>query len=690
MLHIFFLQPKNAPLRSNISNLKTAVSSLKSNISNLRSFVFSLRSKVFCLRSKVFSLRSKVYCLMSTVLFLLWGWGAGAQIPTDERVQYEELTSKLSNNPSESLLGSIYDQILRYQNATLDREVILRQKLYYADAATRQLYTTKDSLLTQIGKAYERAGSRRATVTDMEQRVAALEQQIIERVQRDNTYFLNLSVRFAREAYRANPNLGCFTCYQKIKTKRGNQNLAHQLRRYAAQKEARPQRWQEVRNELEPADAAIEFVTYRDAASGAVWYGALVLRRHFNAPQFTPLCTRDELNTLLHKGNLDDELFQLYLYSPPDGEGAATLYNLLWEPILPHLKGAKRVFYAPAGDLHRLNIAAIQPHELAPPLQELWEFVRINSTRSLIGPYSRSTNKKNALPEVTLPCWNKMKVDPAMTARFFGSIEVDYYDPGLAATRKDAALFGNIYYDMDSIAIRNGLSIPRNIVAPAKNQRGRKSSQMDEWELLFGATEEILAIKKELRQHAYEARIYEGHAASEEAFKRLGDGTAASPRIIHVATHGFFLADSARHGSDNPMHRAGLILAGANHAWKNKRPMNGMEDGILTAFEISLLHLQNTELVVLSACETGLGFIENNEGVFGLQRAFKQAGVKNLIVSLWSVPDNATQMLMTRFYQNCLEKDMPIREALFAAQRWMREQKNYQNPYFWAGFVVLE
>ena len=100
------------------------------------------------------------------------------------------------------------------------------------------------------------------------------------------------------------------------------------------------------------------------------------------------------------------------------------------------------------------------------------------------------------------------------------------------------------------------------------------------------------------------------------------------------------------------------------------------------------MNLTNTELVVLSACETGLGDIKGNEGVFGLQRAFKMAGVKYLVMSLWQVPDFQTQDLMTTFYKKWLEEKMEIPAAFNAAQQEMREK--YQNPYFWAGFVLME
>jgi CHAT domain-containing protein len=144
------------------------------------------------------------------------------------------------------------------------------------------------------------------------------------------------------------------------------------------------------------------------------------------------------------------------------------------------------------------------------------------------------------------------------------------------------------------------------------------------------------------------------------------------------------------------MLRSGLIMSGGNASWQGKQTLEGKEDGILTAYEISQMNLSNTELVVLSACETGLGDIQGNEGVYGLQRAFKIAGAKYLIMSLWQVPDKQTSLLMTTFYKKWLEaegpdgvgKKMTIPEAFHAAQKQMRD--NGLDPYNWAGFVLVE
>jgi CHAT domain-containing protein len=135
------------------------------------------------------------------------------------------------------------------------------------------------------------------------------------------------------------------------------------------------------------------------------------------------------------------------------------------------------------------------------------------------------------------------------------------------------------------------------------------------------------------------------------------------------------------------MFRSGLVLAGGNPTWTGKTHSNGQEDGILTAYEIAQLDLTRTHLVVLSACETALGDVQDNEGVIGLQRAFKMAGVEQMIVSLWQVPDKATMELMTLFYKNWLSGE-PTRQAFRKAQ--LRLKEKYKHPYYWAAFVLIE
>jgi CHAT domain-containing protein len=183
-----------------------------------------------------------------------------------------------------------------------------------------------------------------------------------------------------------------------------------------------------------------------------------------------------------------------------------------------------------------------------------------------------------------------------------------------------------------------------------------------------------------------------------------------SPRILHLATHGFFLANRAagdaagRRGLgawseaagsgqtpttgmlnlENPLLRSGLALAGANTWCRGGAPPEGAEDGILTAEDVTGLDLTGTEMVVLSACETGLGEVRTGEGVFGLRRAFVLAGARTIVMSLWKVPDQQTQELMEDFYRRVLG-GQPRAEALRAAQLALKAR--YPDPLYWGAFI---
>lgn len=150
-----------------------------------------------------------------------------------------------------------------------------------------------------------------------------------------------------------------------------------------------------------------------------------------------------------------------------------------------------------------------------------------------------------------------------------------------------------------------------------------------------------------------------------------------SPKILHLATHGFFLENEH---ILNPMLKSGIVLSGANESIKKLKG-----NGVITALELSELNLKGTELIVLSACRTGVGKIEEAEGVIGLNKAFMSAGAKQIIMSLWSVSDGATALLMEQFYKN-IKRGESYSRALNSAKRWMIMNHKI-HPYYWAGFV---
>ena len=177
------------------------------------------------------------------------------------------------------------------------------------------------------------------------------------------------------------------------------------------------------------------------------------------------------------------------------------------------------------------------------------------------------------------------------------------------------------------------------------------------------------------------------------------------PEVLHVATHGFFLkADDtlrkrllkAQRGTeihvpppgDNPMLRAGLAFAGINTNAQFLGDIDTTNDGVLTALEVLDLNLSGTRLVVLSACETGLGEIHEGEGVYGLRRAFQEAGVAEVVSSLWEVSDAGTQALMTDFYDKLLA-GVPARTALREVQLEMIDSPQWGYPYIWSAFMIV-
>ena len=207
----------------------------------------------------------------------------------------------------------------------------------------------------------------------------------------------------------------------------------------------------------------------------------------------------------------------------------------------------------------------------------------------------------------------------------------------------------------------------------AKNTRSIDLSQRT-FSPLEGTAEEAKAISILLK-----VKPLTGAKATEGAVKQV-----KSPRILHIATHGFFENASANKEkttlADNPLLLSGLVFAGL------KPRQSGGEDGILTALETTLLNLVGTKLVVLSACDTGLGNINAGEGIYGLRRALVIAGSESQMISLWKVADDATKDLMVAYYKKLLD-NQGRSEALRQTQLEMLKGEKYQHPYYWAAFI---
>ncbi|MDH5366823.1 MAG: CHAT domain-containing protein [Cyclobacteriaceae bacterium] len=211
---------------------------------------------------------------------------------------------------------------------------------------------------------------------------------------------------------------------------------------------------------------------------------------------------------------------------------------------------------------------------------------------------------------------------------------------------------------------------------------------------LPGTKEEITSIGSILTSKGYTINKYTENQASEINMKSVNN-----PKLLHVATHGYFLEDaqinkekvfgiSSESARNNPLLRSGLLFSGSGSILEQEdnASLENRDNGILTAYEAMNLSLDNTELVVLSACETGMGDVKAGEGVYGLQRAFLAAGAKTLIMSLWKVDDLATQKLMTTFYSNWLNQNNK-KEAFKQAQLSLK--KTYPDPYYWGAFILI-
>ncbi len=223
---------------------------------------------------------------------------------------------------------------------------------------------------------------------------------------------------------------------------------------------------------------------------------------------------------------------------------------------------------------------------------------------------------------------------------------------------------------------------------------GKARAQIDYSQIFFGPLpgvgDEVRALRELLPQAVFLTKAQ----ATKTALKQL-----SGPRILHIATHGFFLtndpqmklqtATQTKGGTrvgkwigqvENPLLRSGLALAGANQG------PGGSDNGVLTAFEASGLNLWGTKLVVLSACDTGVGDVRTGEGVYGLRRAFLLAGAESVMMSLWPVSDRSTRDLMIGYYKRLVQNE-GRGKALRLAQLQMLRSKSHSHPYYWASFI---
>mgnify|MGYP002623008846 CR=1 FL=1 len=414
--------------------------------------------------------------------------------------------------------------------------------------------------------------------------------------------------------------------------------------------------WQDVKASLEDGEVAIEYCyaprmeNYPDMQP---YYGAFVMRKDFDFPLLISLENVDSVESVF--GDIEsDPLMINDLYA---SNKSVILYNMLWSKLTQHLNGINTVYYSTAGPLSTLNFEVLYGDD-GKMLNEKYAMRRVSSTANIC-------NEKQSA-SVTLH-----------SSVLYGNIDYEESEEEMAQASETYKSF-------------TGTSIGNELTMRSENDRGR-------WGLLPSTKNEIENIRRLLLQKNVYVTTLEDNAANEESFKQL---SGSSPDILHLATHGFVI-DTQQKAEGNRfvestnvysqkesyMMWAGLLMAGANNVWQGKFSLENVEDGVLTADEISRLDLSNTKLAVLSACETARGKIDPVDGVYGLQRALKIAGVQTIVMSLWKVQDDATSMLMTQFY-TYLTSGVERHQALWKSM--MDVRKKYKEPYYWAGFVMLD
>lgn len=398
-------------------------------------------------------------------------------------------------------------------------------------------------------------------------------------------------------------------------------------------------RWEDVRNSLKKSDVAIEFFT-APLNMDSTMYCALLLRKKSKYPQLVPLFEMDNVSSKA---------------------------NTIWSILSPYLKGVKRIYFAATGALHQIPIE-YAPFDVNTTWGDHCDIIRLSSTRELVQTH------KGVLPS-------------------------------------SASLFGGIYYDMDVSELTAQSENYKHLDIAATRSIVNDSSFRSGVHYLRGTQLEVEEINTILKPQHITTTLYTAGYANEESFKAL---SGKHVNILHIATHGFYWTDTEaqkqryftqhnelpiKSATSDPMSRCGLLFAGANIALRGHgdRLPADVQDGILTAQEISLLDLRDAQLVILSACETGKGEV-TGDGVFGLQRAFKMAGARSIIMTLWPVNDEATRMFMTSFFRN-YSQGKNKRDAFRLAQQEVRNYHitdanqtiyPYKDSYYWAGFILLD
>lgn len=396
--------------------------------------------------------------------------------------------------------------------------------------------------------------------------------------------------------------------------------------------------YRDVRSALGKGEVVVDFVDFVTAEQKHQ-YAAYIVKHNWEHPKLVSVFEAAQMDSLLAsvQGNPD----RLYEKSVAPG-----LYSLVWKAVEPYV-GNRTTYIIPSGVLHTIALESVPMGRTT--LGEKYRIVRLTSAKEAI------SYKKN---------------------RSLGGVS-------------DAVLYGGLEYNMtvsDMVAQHERYSLP-----PLFAVRGLNKTRGDSlFTNLPSTMDEVIEIEKILTLSNMKVSPFTAMQGTEESFVSM---SGQAPDILHIATHGFFYTSSdarkvaALSGYSDIMYLTGLVMAGGNAGWKGEKLPAGVLGGLLTSEDIAHLDLSATRMVVLSACETGLGEA-TNEGLLGLQRAFKKAGVQTLVMSLWQVSDLVTKEFMVSFYRNLTQKGWNKQRAFMQARKDI--QKKYAEPYYWAGFVMVD
>lgn len=408
--------------------------------------------------------------------------------------------------------------------------------------------------------------------------------------------------------------------------------------------------WKDIQKGLKPNEAAVEIIRFRNyspelggAFKDEIIYGFLIVTaKTKNNP---------ELIALNNGIQLEGRFLSFYRNNIQFTLDDTRSYKNYFEPLAKFLTSQKikKIYLSRDGVYNQININTIKNTDSQKFLLDEFEVTLVTNTRELIEKRTTKSNSQSSL----LIGFPKFNLNSAAQEK-------------AEATTRSVTRGGNL-----SRGLRGGL---------LRHMRGEGGIAV-----LPGTEIEIDQIAKISKN----PEVFKEDLASEGLIKQV-----ISPMVLHIATHGYFLEDDEPTVSEksvqyvpSPLLKSGLLLAGSENFLKTGTPVNDDgDDGILTAYEAMNLNLENTDLVVLSACETGLGVVKNGEGVYGLQRAFKMAGAQSMIMSLWSVDDAATQQLMSLFYEE-RQKVSDAHTAFHNAQQKLK--KTFPHPFYWGAFIMV-